>query len=44
MTAKEKEVISELVKYSKAVGLNGHTGVREILKEVIEKTEKLLKK
>ena len=44
MTAKEKEVITELVKYAKAVGLNGHTGVREILKDLIDKTEKLLKK
>lgn len=44
MTAKEKELISELVKYSKAVGLNGHTGVREILKDLISRTEKLLKK
>lgn len=44
MTAKEKEIITELVKYAKAVGLNGHTGVKDILKDLINQTEKLLKK
>lgn len=44
MTAKEKIIVGELVKYAKAVGLNGHTGVRELLKEAIEKVEPLLKK
>ena len=43
MTAKEKEVISELVKYAKAV-CRGHYGIMEILEEQIKEVEKLIKK
>lgn len=44
MTKKEKELVFDLVYYAKAVGLNGHTGIKELLKEAIEKVEPLLKK
>lgn len=44
MTAKEKTIVEELVKYARAVGLNGHSGIKELLKEAIENTEKILKK
>lgn len=44
MTQKEKQLVLDLVYYAKAVGLRGHTRVKELLKEAIEKVEPLLKK
>lgn len=44
MTAKEKIIVGELIMYAKAVGLNGHTGTKELLKKAIQKVEPLLKK
>lgn len=43
MTAKEKEAVTELLKYAKAI-CRGHYGIMEILKEHIERVEKLIKK
>lgn len=44
MTAKEKIIVGELLMYAKTVGILGHTGVKELLKEAIKKVELLLKK
>ena len=43
MTKKEKELVAELIKYSKAM-VKGHYGIKECLEEAVEKVEPLLKK
>lgn len=42
MTSKEKEIVGELCKYATAYA-NGHYGIKEILKEWIDKVKPLLK-
>lgn len=43
MTKKEKELVFNLVYYSKAIA-NGHNGIKELLRDAIKKVEPLLKK
>lgn len=43
MTKKEKELVEELIKYSKAM-VKGHYGIKECVTEAIEKLEPYLKK
>lgn len=43
MTKKEKELVAELIKYSKAM-IKGHYGIKECLDEAVKNVEPLVKK